>query len=352
MWGRGAPGLEVLALCAPLALVNCGSSSDAPTTQAPSAPASAIPLAPASVSLSSYVLPPLAPAPPLSARRAAALAADVAGRVEEARDAPDHPTRLQVVADTIVVVAGDSGAPFDAAVPLVRRTVDALYAGPFSHRPDKGVTLWLYSSRAAFLDGVQIHTRPFPVDGPGQGPPIGLYEPESRSIAVRVDAGGITSIDHELTHPLVEADFPTAPAWLGEAIPSLFEDPDFTTTADGVGIHGKAHFRLQRLRDTLASRDPAVAGRVRLDALFALTTPKSFYDGDARVESLRYALARESMRWLDSRRMLWPFYRLFRDTALEDPTGVAAFTRVVGKSLADANADWIAWIGSKAAESP
>jgi hypothetical protein len=58
------------------------------------------------------------------------------------------------------------------------------------------------------------------------------------------------------------------------------------------------------------------------------------------------------MRWLDARGKLWPWYWRFRDTILEDPTGVAAFTAVVGKSPTDATADWVAWIGSKEAESP
>ena len=66
---------------------------------------------------------------------------------------------------------------------------------------------------------------------------------------------------------------------------------------------------LTTLRDALAS--PKTAPEVRLDTLFTLATPESFRaDGK---EYLHYALAREAMRWLDSKRhQLWSFYGVWR----------------------------------------
>jgi putative membrane protein len=58
-----------------------------------------------------------------------------------------------------------------------------------------------------------------------------------------------------------------------------------------------------------------------------------FRDDD---EALHYALARYLCQWLDERGKLWPFYRAFRDDRRADPTGAAAFKRVVGTTPEEA----------------
>ena len=216
--------------------------------------------------------------------------------------------------------------------------VDVLYAGRLAHRPDRAVRVFLYRSPAALALGISQYEGPRP-DPPG----LGLFDPAKRVILACPDAAGLLS-GHEIAHPLVLADFPHAPAWALEGLPSLFEVVDLSIPGE---IHGKAHFRLQTLRDALASKDPAIVGSVRLDALFAMTTAASFHE---EPEYLHYALARESLRWLDHLGKLWSWWVEFREKILEDPTGVATFTKIVGKSPAAATADWIAWIQSREAE--
>ena len=58
-------------------------------------------------------------------------------------------------------------------------------------------------------------------------------------------------------------------------------------------------------------------------------------------EDLHYAMARYVCQWLDERKMLWPFYRRWRDTFEKDPTGAQAFAEVVGTSPAEANVAWV-----------
>ena len=41
-------------------------------------------------------------------------------------------------------------------------------------------------------------------------------------------------------------------------------------------------------------------------------------------------------------------YRAWRDGIGVDPTGEAAFARVVGKTPKQANAEWLAWVKDKA----
>jgi hypothetical protein len=288
------------------------------------------------------------PAPPLSARRAKDLADDVAKRLEAVRAAEEAPKHVETVDGLFVVAGGDPRAPFDDAVDLTRRLVAALYAGPLTHRPDEGVILWVYSSPETFVHGMMLHAPDVAVSA-GQpevrGPrplPIGAYDDLRRTIVVRTDAGGRFSVAHEVAHPLVFADFPHAPPWIAEGVPALFEVPDFSKPGE---VHGKAHFRLQTLRDALASKDPAVAANVRLDALFTMAL--EFYGPQ---EYLRYAMAREALRWMDSLGKLWEFYGTFRENILDDADGTKAFARVFGKSPVEANEQWLTWIRSKDAE--
>jgi hypothetical protein len=275
-------------------------------------------------------------AAPLSPRRAALLAKDVAELVPLYRGAFPK-GRVQVVGDFFILVAEDPKAPFDAAVSLTQHMVDVLYAGRLAHRPDRAVRVFLYPSPSALAFAISQG------DGPHEPPGLGLFDAEKRTILACPDANGLLS-GHEIAHPLVLADFPHAPAWAAEGLPSVFEVVDFSIPGE---IHGKAHFRLQTLRDALASKDPAVVASVNLDALFAMTTAPLFHEGP---EYLHYAESREALRWLDHMGKLWSWWAAFREAVLDDPTGVATFTKVVGKSPADATADWITWIQSREAE--
>jgi hypothetical protein len=335
-WGRALALLVVLA-----ALVACNDgagTTGAPASPAPSVPPAASASASAAPNSALATAPTATVAPPLSPRRAALLANDVADLVAVLKGATPN-RRIQVVGDLFILIADDPKAPFDAAVALTQHMVDVLYTGGrLAHRPDRAVLVFLYPSPSALAVAISHH------EGDTQEPPgLGLFDPEKRTILACPDAKGQMS-GHEIAHPLILADFPHAPAWAMEGLPSLFEVVDFSTQGE---IHGKAHFRLQTLRDALASKDPAVAASVSLDALFAMTTDATFR---GPREYLHYALAREALRWLDANGKLWSWWSLFREGALEDPTGVAAFTKVVGKSPAAATADWIAWIQSREAE--
>jgi hypothetical protein len=63
-----------------------------------------------------------------------------------------------------------------------------------------------------------------------------------------------------------------------------------------------------------------------------------------RLEDLHYAMARYFCQWLDSKKLLWKFYRRWRDTHATDPTGIKAFRAVVGKSPAESTAEWHRWL--------
>lgn len=336
-WGAWSiVGVAVLALCA------CGTSS-APSGPTPAASASSShapafdPNAPLTLAPPFSLSTPL----PLSERASSALALDLTRRTEMARDSWERPTRMQAVGGTFVVIAGDPGAPFDEAVAITTRIHDALYAGspsPLSHRPDQAIEIWVYSSAATYKRGLQSHT------GSTSDPAsFGFYEPAWRTIVVRTDTAGTGSIAHEAAHPLLDADAPLIPPPFQEGVAALFEVPVFTAS----GPHGAAHFRLRTLRDALVSSDPVRKGTVRLDSLF-VWSPHDFYQ--AADTYLKYSVARESMRWLDSQGKLWPFWRTCRDAILEDPTCAESFKKVMGKTPTELTPDFLAWVLSADAE--
>lgn len=250
--------------------------------------------------------------------------------------------RMKVVDDTFVLVAGDRDAPLDDAAATVHAAVQSLWHD-LAHRPTHAATVWVFASRKNYEKFVTLHA-------PKSARPsdLSFYVPESKivpgtsEIFFCAEGQGLGGSGHEVAHHLVRYDFPKAHAWIAESLPALLEvaqpNPD-----DGE-LHPQAHFRLQTLRTALTK--PDYAQLVRLDLLFGLLDDAAFRSNEA----LHYALAREFLRWADSRHQLWPFYRLFRDGVLDDETGEKAFAAVFGKTPADATDEFLDWIRSKEAE--
>jgi hypothetical protein len=105
-----------------------------------------------------------------------------------------------------------------------------------------------------------------------------------------------------------------------------------------------AHFRLETVRTALASK--ITADEVKLGTLFTWISDSAFREHEA----LHYGVAREALRWLASRNLLWPWYRSFRDGVLDDPTGVRAFEIVTNQTPAEATEAWRTWLVSAEAE--
>jgi hypothetical protein len=291
--------------------------------------------------------PTSAPAPASALSVASAPPAFPVGSAQAALSSPAAPTR--VVAGVYLLVSSRPDPALDSAARLLSASLDAFVPERFGRMPALPVTVFLFSQHAAYEAFCRAHyssVRPSPA-APSETATcldsLGVYFHQRREIVVDA-ARGPTTLTHEVAHTLLEGDFPAAPLWFDEGLASLYEWPDFPRPGE---IHGKSNFRHQRLLDALGS--PGERESVRLDALFGMSDP-SFpglpETGRARqaAESLHYAMARETCRWLDAQGQLWPLYKAWRDGVSVDPTGEAAFARVVGKTPKEANADWLAWV--------
>jgi hypothetical protein len=145
----------------------------------------------------------------------------------------------------------------------------------------------------------------------------GYYKPGLRTLVMNIGTGGGTLV-HELTHALVDFDFPEIPDWFNEGLASLHEQCRFREDQHGPTIEGLENWRLPGLQKAIR------AGR--LGSIESLLATDNFR---GRQEGLNYAQARYFCLYLERRELLDDFYRLFRDTHEGDPRGSRALAAVV-----------------------
>jgi hypothetical protein len=256
------------------------------------------------------------------------LDADVRARVDSAKSLWGPATRVDIVAGSFVIIAGDREISLDKAVALATRALDALFNDRFRERPDRAVTVTLWSSAVGY--DAYCRTR---VDA-ACGDDLGVYIVRSSEIVVNI-APGLTTLTHEIVHPIVQHDFPSAPKWLDEGIASLFEAPVFPSPGE---IHRAPNWRMPPLAAALERSGER--SRPRLDSLFRMSD-EAFLKGD---RLLHYATARAVCKWLDERKALWPFYQAWRDAGSRDADGSLAFQSVVHETPTQANGGWTRWV--------
>jgi hypothetical protein len=296
------------------------------------------------------IAPSVMTPPKMAAAKTTPTPADArTGRVDAPPMAPaydlegDHALRLQlaqkelgdrvpsaVVEDVFLVVGapGWDGAAFQQSVSLVKNALAAYMHGRFQTRPGRAISVYLFPSAAPYEAYCKTRWSERCLSK------YGFYRPDERKMVMNAGLG-LGTLTHELVHPIVEADFPTAPAWINEGIASLFEAPVIPRAGE---IHGVKNWRHPRLIGAWAS--PREKDAARLDALFAMNDD-TFRDD---AEDLHYAMARYACQWLDDAGKLWAFYQAWRDDVADDPTGEKAFERVVGKPPREMHDAWAKWV--------
>jgi hypothetical protein len=185
----------------------------------------------------------------------------------------------------------------------------AMRASYFTRPPDAPVTLILLGDEPSYLRYA----------GRLAGEPaldyFGYYDSGQRTAVANLAAGEGTLL-HELTHALMEFDFPQAPEWFAEGLASLHEQ--CRLRRDGLELVGLDNWRGDELRTSVAEG--------RLPSLDRLVATGGFR-GDEQARN--YAHARFLLLFLQSRGDLRTFYRSFRDRSVEDPTGLAILKELV-----------------------
>lgn len=185
---------------------------------------------------------------------------------------------------------------------IYRRTVlpasRAMLAEYFDRQPDEAITLLVFSNAKSYEETAE---RMF---GDRHLSVYGYYRPEQRVVLVNLATGSGTLI-HELTHALMDFDFPGAPIWLQEGLASLHEHGEFECVEGSWVLRGRVNWRLK----DLINRDHS---QWNLTELFQRTHLR-----DER-EHQWYALSRYLCFYLQDQESLAKFYRTLRDQQLRD----------------------------------
>jgi hypothetical protein len=160
--------------------------------------------------------------------------------------------------------------------------------------------------------------------------PYGFYSPCDHALIMNVSTGYGTLV-HEMVHPLMEANFPAAPAWFDEGLASLFEQPSDA----GGHLRGGTNWRLAGLQRAIE------AGREEPLGALVATSRRGFYSDDS---GLHYAEARYLLYYLQEKGLLVTFYRRFSAGGDGDPTGRAALEGVLGARLEAFEPTWKAFV--------
>jgi len=196
-----------------------------------------------------------------------------------------------------------------------RRTIApaalAMAASYFDVPPNRPITVLLFSGREPYDHYAQqlFGDRGISV--------YGYYKPARRTLVMNIGTGGGTLV-HELTHALVDFDFPEIPDWFNEGLASLHEQCRFRP--DGSGIDGLLNWRLPDLQKAVN------AGRLR--SLESLVRDDDFRGDQVGIN---YAQARYFCLYMQHQGVLEQFYRRFRDHHEADPLGAETIADVFSR---------------------
>ncbi len=206
-------------------------------------------------------------------------------------------------------------------------TMTAMQHDYFDTEPVDPITILMFSSEATYRRQAR---RLF---SETQVSIYGFYQPATRTIVVNLSAGGGTLV-HELTHALLDFDFPDVPIWFNEGLASLHEHCVVEDGLHGATIRPLMNWRLPILQQAIAEG--------RLQPLPELMQTDDFQGSD---EALLYAQARYFCFFLAERGQLRKFYQMLHAAADRDPQGtVVARQCFPGQTWAQFEREFRAWV--------
>ncbi len=207
--------------------------------------------------------------------------------------------------------------------PAARAMANSYFRTP----PNKPITILLFSGETSYNHYANL------LFGESEISVYGYYKPEQRTLVMNIGTGGGTLV-HELTHALIDFDFPQVPDWFNEGLASLHEQCRFREGSHGPWIEGVENWRLPGLQTAIRKK--------KLRSLESLLTERDFRGKDAGIN---YAQARYFCLYMQRQDVLEKFYRTFRAHRDQDPRGVKTVLEMFPKqSWTDLDADFRDWV--------
>jgi len=254
-------------------------------------------------------------------------------RESAARLETDLGPGCQVIVRTPFLLGGDLDADELASwhtntIEPAVRAMDHCY---FVARPTQPITVLLLRDEASYNHYAQQ------LFGESGISIYGYYKPNVRTLILNVATGEGTLL-HELTHALVDFDFPGAPDWLNEGLASLHEQCRFRGGDDGPWIEGLVNWRLKGLQEVIRQQ--------QLRSLVSLVQERNFR---GPLEGTNYAQARYFCLYLQRQGVLKDFFRSFRENHPRDPQGLSSLAAIFGEtSWRQLDHDFQSWVLSLA----
>ena len=221
------------------------------------------------------------------------------------------------------VVVGDEPRPMveQRTVRTVQWAVDRIKQDFFSRDPDQIIDIWLFKDKTSY----QKHTQALFDITPST--PYGFYSSRHRALIMNISTGGGTLV-HEIVHPFMAANFRDCPSWFNEGLASLYEQ---CRDQDG-HIWGSTNWRLAGLQRAIRQ------DRVPSFQTLCETSTREFYDQDPGTN---YAQARYLCYYLQTHKLLVPYYHAFRRNASDDPSGYQTLQQILKtQDMKSFQADW------------
>jgi tetratricopeptide (TPR) repeat protein len=209
----------------------------------------------------------------------------------------------------------------------LRRYAEALWRDFFHNKPTYTLTVLVPRTSADYMR-----------DFGGKKGAAGFYQHATRTLTVNLASGTGTMI-HEFTHALHFADMEALdqrhPIWIVEGFGSLYEQCRILNDGTAVGL---TNWRLNR------HLKPGLGGEKTYLPWKKVMDPKSGVFRDRATVGMAYAVTRYIFYYMQQKKVLRKFYRLYREGYKTDPTGVKFLKEVLGGSVEELEKEWKPWV--------
>lgn len=207
---------------------------------------------------------------------------------------------------------------------IIRASYNAFYRDFFSEQPRYVSTIYLFKDEVDYNRYSERLFKEKPTT------PYGYYRSAEQVMMINVTTGTGTLV-HELTHALMDLDFPTVPTWFNEGFASLFEQ---SSIKEG-SIKGVTNWRYAILRNAVNTNTT-----IKLRTLLSKTNDEFYDDPDG----YNYAEARYLCYYLQEKGLLQKFYARLKQQQIVDKNGILSLEEIVQKDLDSFEKDWLEWV--------
>ncbi len=210
----------------------------------------------------------------------------------------------------------------------IKNTIDGMLNSYITVKPDRVIPIVLFEDYDSYRD---FSMNNFQMEENDLSP-YGFYKISRNAIVIRyVSWKG--SLSHEMTHALIQPDFPDIPSWLNEGMASLNEKSSFKNGE----LIGDFSWRIIPVRNAISENT-----YTGIETLMK-TNDEELY-GKRTV--FYYGQSRYLLMMLQEKNLLKSFYKDFKNTYETDHTGITQLEKITGKTTEQLDKELLDYLDS------